>query len=104
MTSDQIQEIRGMLTEACDLHIANGGRIRSICFDNGKGARCPIGCLVGESPTSEYIKPAASILGLEYPEILWDFIHAFDDISDYPATRSPLAALGHELRDMYIGK
>ena len=103
ITPDQVQDIRGMLTEACDLHISDGGRILSSCFDNERGGRCPIGCLVGSSSEGGYIGPATSILGIkEDTEVLLDFVYAFDNNLDYPATRSPLAALGHELRAKYL--
>ena len=106
LNSDQIQDLRGMLVEACDLHIANGGTIIAGRFQilGDPTKCCPVQCLVrGDSPV---VITISSLLGMKYTwEIsheVWDFIHAFDDEPGYPASYSPMAALGHELRDMYI--
>jgi len=104
ITPDQVQDIRGMLTEACELHIADGGYIISNGFADADKGLCPIGCLAGDPPGEVYVTSIVKLLGLQNAEMLWDFIHAFDNVSNYPATRSPLAALGRELRDKYIGK
>ena len=108
LNSDQIQDLRGMLMEACDLHIANGGTIISGRFQGltDPNQCCPVRCLAEESDNYPVTKEVASLLGVGYSLGLdtdvWDFIHAFDDEPGFPASHSPMAALGHELRTMYI--
>jgi hypothetical protein len=105
LTPDQIQDLRGMLTEACDLHIADGGTIISGRFQVPTHPKqcCPMQCLVGDGMMA---KTVAHLLGVEcnvqLSDEVWELIHAFDNAPDYPASLSAMAALGHELRTMYI--
>lgn len=104
---DKVETLKGALIEACDKHLADGGKIRAGTFVGvfwGEPGMCPIGCLSGGS---DYFGKVAVILGgteESYSDDIWDFVNAFDGHEVYSSRdpNGPLAVLGRELRAKYI--
>jgi hypothetical protein len=100
MEREKLNHIRQTLTEACEKHLAKGGRIVSGHFVNEEYC-CPIGALVGN--VDRKVFAANDLLGLEHTSNeLWEFIYAFDDAD--PSVKSDLGALGLEFRAKYLGR
>jgi hypothetical protein len=96
---ENIDKLRVALIEACDKHLAEGGKIRGGAYVSQYGY-CPLGCLSGGS---NYFAKFNEILGLPtHDRQVWDFITAFD--GNTPQWDSLLAELGRELRAKYITK
>jgi hypothetical protein len=95
MNFNQVQQFRQRLIEACDKHIAAGGKIVSGTFKRRPNEVCPLTCL------SLTDKDWVSFGGE-----LWAFIIAFDDsrLTDKDKSYVGAVLLGKELRQKYLTK
>lgn len=108
MNKDQLDKLRSVLVQACDAHIANGGRIVSNHFYGTNKGCCPITCvrrLHGYSSDISFIDALSQAIGTEIDDYqFWSFVDGFDDRSSPILNSDPeLFDLGKELRNKYIG-
>lgn len=102
MNQFQIDQLRIVLTEACDAHIANGGQIISGHFYGAGNRCCPVGCVHKKNSSLSLAEALAEASGLVIDENrLWSFVDGFDD-RDGVGQDTDLLALGRELRQKYL--
>lgn len=104
LSSENIDKLRTLLTQAIDQHLAKGGKIISGRFSTGFNEEyCPVSCLVGDDHLISRTSRIATKLGAPFSgDDMWALIDGFDQRLQGPHENSELYKLGQELRAKYL--
>jgi hypothetical protein len=106
MRPDTLEKLKTLLIEACDKHLADGGKLEpyKLHYDFATKTCCPITALTGDTGLIDRCKILTAFLGENMSEReLGSFFEGFDGIPVFESHLRDIYLLGCDLREKYLG-